>query len=234
MKAILCEKPFLSIQGEGNYIGVPAVFIRFSGCNLSCPGCDTKYHKDGFETTTEEIIKDILELNPLTKCVVFTGGEPLLQEEAIAEIIKELKPVYRPRHGVPSYSHWWFQIETNGTKEPKLLNKMDDSIIQFNVSPKLAGFNIEGFKIKLFPYWYLSEPSYILKFVVSDETDVQDALIIAEELKTNKEKIYLMPEGKTKEKQEAKIQDIINLAIKYGVNFTPRLHVLVWNTRKGV
>ena len=47
---------FYSIQGEGYRTGTPAVFVRFSGCNLKCPFCDTQ-HSSGREMSDEEIIK---------------------------------------------------------------------------------------------------------------------------------------------------------------------------------
>lgn len=66
---------FYSVQGEGFHAGTPAVFIRFSGCNLNCPFCDTK-HKDGYIMSEDEIVE---EVNRYTcNLVVITGGEPSL------------------------------------------------------------------------------------------------------------------------------------------------------------
>lgn len=67
---------FYSIQGEGANTGKPAVFVRFSGCNLACAFCDTDFHKS--TTMTEEEI--VTKVESYGCCfVVFTGGEPLLQ-----------------------------------------------------------------------------------------------------------------------------------------------------------
>lgn len=66
---------FYSLQGEGAYTGRPAVFIRFSGCNLRCPFCDTD-HLPYREMTDEEIADEAAGYGaPL---VVLTGGEPSL------------------------------------------------------------------------------------------------------------------------------------------------------------
>ncbi len=69
---------FYSIQGEGRYTGCPAVFVRFSGCNLQCPFCDTdfKAHK---EMTEDEICAYVNRIKGECKHVIFTGGEPTLQ-----------------------------------------------------------------------------------------------------------------------------------------------------------
>ena len=71
---------FYSIQGEGFFTGLPAVFIRLSGCNLKCPWCDTQHEKG--EWFTKEELEAIV--NKMTKgnkniLIVFTGGEPTLQ-----------------------------------------------------------------------------------------------------------------------------------------------------------
>jgi len=68
---------FYSLQGEGRWAGRAAIFIRFSGCNLKCPFCDTdfrKYH----EMTVARIIETIKPWKN-TGFVVLTGGEPTLQ-----------------------------------------------------------------------------------------------------------------------------------------------------------
>ena len=68
---------FYSLQGEGRYTGRAAVFIRFSGCNLRCPFCDTDF-REYREMTLGEIIA---KAGQWKDCgfVVLTGGEPSLQ-----------------------------------------------------------------------------------------------------------------------------------------------------------
>lgn len=67
---------FYSLQGEGRWTGTPAVFVRLSGCNMSCDFCDTR-HNEGFELTEEEIVTKVSEYP--AAIVVITGGEPTLQ-----------------------------------------------------------------------------------------------------------------------------------------------------------
>ena len=70
---------FRSIQGEGIYQGRPTVFVRFSGCNLRCVWCDTKYaFEDGNTITLNDLMKAIHDFRLENVCL--TGGEPLLQE----------------------------------------------------------------------------------------------------------------------------------------------------------
>ena len=73
---------FYTLQGEGCHSGIPAVFVRFSGCNLRCPWCDTEF-SDYTEMTAEEIVAEALSLydipNERRRMVVLTGGEPSLQ-----------------------------------------------------------------------------------------------------------------------------------------------------------
>ncbi len=92
---------FYSIQGEGLLQGLPTIFVRFSGCNLRCKWCDTKYAwENGKEMDEKEIFKKIEKFN--CKRICFTGGEPYLQE--IEYIFERLKK-----------KSYWVSIETNGT-----------------------------------------------------------------------------------------------------------------------
>lgn len=105
---------FYSLQGEGYWTGTPAVFIRFSGCNLKCPFCDTN-HQPYVEMTEEEIMDEVNKYP--ADLVVITGGEPALQlNNKMIDLLHNAEKMVA--------------VETNGTKE---LPKWVDWV---TVSPK--------------------------------------------------------------------------------------------------
>ena len=91
---------FESLQGEGRNTGRPCVFIRFAGCNLKCPWCDTDV-KCRFSASLDEIVKEVKGFR--AKSVILTGGEPTLVKE-MPELVAALK-----KEG------YWIGVETNGT-----------------------------------------------------------------------------------------------------------------------
>ena len=70
---------FYSLQGEGRNTGRAAIFIRFSGCNLKCPFCDTNFAS--YEELSDEQILHRISHYP-SRFVVLTGGEPSLQVDS--------------------------------------------------------------------------------------------------------------------------------------------------------
>ena len=79
---------FLSIQGESTHAGLPCVLVRLTGCNLRCSWCDTAHaFHEGRPMSVEEVLRRVAE----QRCalVEVTGGEPLLQPDAIT-LMREL------------------------------------------------------------------------------------------------------------------------------------------------
>ena len=113
----LINEIFYSVQGEGRWTGRPAIFIRFSGCNLRCPFCDTDFSKK-VPMSIDEILAKISEWKQC-RFIVLTGGEPTLQvDREFVEIL----------HGYG----YTVAIETNGTRE------VMPNIDWITVSPKAA------------------------------------------------------------------------------------------------
>jgi len=115
---------FYSIQGEGAHTGTPMIFIRFSGCNLSCYFCDTK-HWDGKEMSIKEIVAFVQQID--AKKVCLTGGEPTLQlDKGNDKLIQALKFIGKEIH-----------LETNGT------NPIPKGIDFCTISPKMDIITID-------------------------------------------------------------------------------------------
>lgn len=115
---------FSSIQGEGCNLGKPANFIRFAGCNLNCPWCDTEWNKPKLGVLSiDEILK---QLDSKVPFVVLTGGEPTIQPQ-LADLIQEL---YKAGYSVA--------METNGTKATiNLLMRFPDMWITCSPKPQM-------------------------------------------------------------------------------------------------
>lgn len=114
MKNYKVNEIFYSLQGEGANTGTPAIFIRFSGCNLCCPFCDTDFA--AFTEMTADEIAAAAAAYP-AELVVLTGGEPSLQvDDTLVHLLHE-KGKY-------------IAIETNGT------HSLPDGIDWITLSPK--------------------------------------------------------------------------------------------------
>jgi organic radical activating enzyme len=121
LKGVQVVEAFRSIQGEGLWTGIPALFVRLTGCNLACSYCDTKHSwkEQGTMVSLDDIVGVLQDWN----VVVFTGGEPLLQREELVPMALELRTM-----GVDVH------VETNGTIE---LSESDvDAFAWITVSPK--------------------------------------------------------------------------------------------------
>ncbi len=139
---------FFTLQGEGAHSGIPAVFVRFSGCNLRCPWCDTDF-ADYTEMSAEEIVAEMKALydtpNERRKMCVLTGGEPSLQVDR--ELIEVLH-----KEG------FYICIETNGTHplpegidwitcSPKMIERQDGNKLSGNHPAHLALHHVNEVKV---------------------------------------------------------------------------------------
>lgn len=76
--ALRITEIFLSLQGEGRFVGLPTVFVRLTGCPLRCLYCDTAYAFTGGERMSlTQVVERIAAFGVRHVCV--TGGEPLTQ-----------------------------------------------------------------------------------------------------------------------------------------------------------
>ena len=219
-----------TLQGEGPYAGQQAAFLRLGGCNLSCSWCDTPYSWDGErfnlrKEMTNLTVPEIMDRMPMANSCVITGGEPLLHQHNPywRNLLYELWCRYGDLH-----------LETNGTIEPI---EATTNFCQFiSVSPKLpnAGMhrhNHDG-NADIWTGW-LDVPAAILKFVCEDEADVEIALLRSIGLGFHHRRVWVMPQGATRDELDKRWPIIADAAARCGINATHRLHILAWDSERG-
>lgn len=108
---------FESLQGEGYNTGMPAIFIRFAGCNLNCVWCDTNFRQHT-RFTLEQLLAKVKQYT--SKNIIITGGEPTMVK-ALPELLLPLKQ-----------AGYYIAIESNG------LGKVDPLIDYIALSPKFC------------------------------------------------------------------------------------------------
>ena len=220
---------FTSIQGEGERLGVPSVFVRVSGCNLRCRWCDTPYaswNPEGPVRPVSDILDEVAAAG--VRDVVVTGGEPMLFDG--------IEPLL---HGLAAHGHF-VTVETAGTVY------RDVPIDLLSVSPKLANSTPddpdwrerhEATRSDLNPLrQLLAQYRYQLKFVVDPDVDLagQDAEIsrLLESVGALASKVMIMAEGTDSETLHRRGRALALWCIERGYRLTPRFHVdLFGNTR---
>ena len=147
---------FESIQGEGALTGLPVVFIRFFGCNLSCSWCDEPKHKEqGLvkEMTSDEIVNEINKIRSAeVKDIIITGGEPSLQN--INSLIKRLQNEgFKVAVETNGYNYENIKFADWITLSPKTKEgKIPDTIPVGNWSEIKLIVNRDTSEMELFPY----------------------------------------------------------------------------------
>ena len=227
---------FASLQGEGPSAGTPVAFVRLSRCNLACTWCDTAYtwcfdeeleHRDGiaYDRKANQIAlspQDAAERIAATgqRRLVITGGEPLLQGGALADMLAHLPDMQ-------------IEIETNGTT--KAPAHVDIRVDQYNVSPKLAHSGNTA-ELALIPERleaYGDDPRAFFKFVIARPGDVDEVLALQKAHGLNSERIFLMPEGTSSEALRARQEWLSPLCMKHGFRMSDRLHIHLYGDERG-
>ena len=220
---------FASVQGEGPSMGMPVAFMRLSRCNLACVWCDTAYtwhfqgderpHRGGVEydrkanqlsLPEDEVAARIMALGQSR--LVITGGEPLLQANALVRLLELLPDVS-------------VEIETNGTTRAPA--PLDIRIDQFNVSPKLAHSGNPA-ELALLPERldaYATDPRAWFKFVIAKPADVEEVLALRDRYRFRPGHVFLMAEGTDSETLREREKWLAPLCVRHGFRLSDRLHI---------
>lgn len=251
-----------TVQGEGKLMGVPSLFVRLSGCNLRCAWqfsngsvtlCDTPcasyYASEYEEWQVSDILKVIAHNLGNTRHVVITGGEPLLQKEALTILVKELK----------QQLHLHITIESNGTLfdhelaqwidlfslSPKLKNSIpdDDKLQQLGITigrshiahHKNIRYNISVLQQYIDICQQYNNKDFQLKFVISmrDESEEIKEDFLYKLKGVSPQDVLLMPAGATIEEQRKSIKEVLFASIKNGWRFAPRLQLELFGNKSG-
>lgn len=249
MDKLAVSEHFYSVQGEGRYVGVPSVFLRLKGCNLTCGGinsvatkeldsgatwrCDTMEVWLTGESLSISSIFDLFESNGYIESLkngahlIITGGEPLLQSK---QLIHFFNMFFHKYSFVP-----FVEIETNGTV---MVNKdLDKYVSQYNVSFKLSnsGMPVDRRVNENVIRNFLTKNNTIYKFVVSSEKEVEEVFNDFVNLYSFKlTDVFLMPAASTRKELLSLEPYLIEICKKKCVNYSTRLHIHVWDKLTGV
>lgn len=227
-----------TIQGEGAYIGHPAVFLRLQHCTMTCRWCDTTEvwrfgHKLPFYYIIEQMKQHrLFERFNNNHHLVITGGSPLLQQKRLCLFIA----LVAEHANALSLKKPFVEIENECTIKPSetLLSMVDC----WNNSPKLlnsGNLPIIAYQPEILQSFKQVKTQVWWKFVVSSEEDwdeINENYIMPGLIeKTN---VILMPLGGTREELVKHTHIALELAINKGVLYRGREHVMIWDKKTGV
>jgi len=201
---------FASLQGEGPFMGRPAVFVRLSRCVPPfCPWCDTVYARNrGQMLEICEVVDRVLGFE--NNFVVITGGEPFLQWDSGLQQLEERLLAAGCR----------IQYETSG---------------KLAIPLTCRGYKVCSPKF-LKGAWRFAESNIrvadIFKFVVSDNFRQVENFI--GKYRIPDRKVWIMPLGAGRAEQMELFARVWEYCVRKKFNFAPRLHILAFDRRKGV
>ena len=202
---------FYSLMGEGQFIGVPTVFVRTAGCNLKCSWCDSIETFDkGSKMSVNDIIKKIKTFP--TQMICLTGGEPLIQD--CEDLVSKLTNM-----------GYTIVIETNGTQDVRKYQEFDNSFISMDV--KTPSSNIDDIDNCSKTDWNNLSALTMndeVKFIIDDVKDYEFSKNVLSMYKP-KCKVFFNPKGGINGKKLSKwlLRDKLP-----GVRLGIQLHKLLW------
>jgi len=220
---------FYSIQGEGYHLGRPATFVRLAYCNLRCVWCDSKYTWDWKGKNPEEYF---VEMNideaeravaaPGCHHVVFTGGEPLVQQKSLTVLLERLKA-----------KDYYIEVETNGSLLP--LGSLAGMVDHWSVSPKLENSGNPR-SVREVPECYQFFQHILsvhFKFVIDAPDDIIEVNNLVAKYGIRRERVYLMPAADNELTLKQKSVWLVEKCKENGYSFSTRLQITLWGNERG-
>lgn len=221
-----------TIQGE-NLVGFPATFLRLKNCTLDCIWCDTaEVWRKGNPYSVKELL-ELFEQNGVLEDLknghhlIYTGGSPVKQQEALTELTKLIidkigkSPI--------------IEVENECTRMPD--PEFASYVGVWNNSPKLANSGMQRDKrIKPEVLKDLAgRANSFWKFVVTSREEWEEIKRdFLEPYNIHKTRVVLMPEGQTRAELLEHYEDVVNLCCEEGLRMTDRLHITIWGKKTGV
>lgn len=206
---------FVSWQGEGVRTGRICAFLRFKRCNLRCPFCDTMNRID----TMPEYDLDLDQFKKICQSrnvdyLVFTGGEPTLYPDSIQEVMQYFG------------DNMLYGIETNGYGLLRHKDLLKKDNVEIYWSPKFTfEKEIDQFEKDLKEIYRIYSKNLYLKVVIS-EYILYDQILSVAVKNIPRNNIYVMCEGSTDLQIRLNLPSTFQVASRYSVNVSTRLHIL--------
>lgn len=231
---------FYTIEGEGEFVGQPSVFMRMSMCNLTCIGFASPDSPNGCDSFVSWSVKNkktfaeifqMMEDNGYVEhlrnraILKLTGGEPIIQEKQLLKFIEAFKEKYNfvPRIDfetnatlIPS-ERWRNEFGATFTTSPKLSTNGD---------PEEKSYKPEALR------WHVTNGSGF-KFVITSDRDIEEIwrkyVDDYEGINVPLHRIWFMPCCGSREEHVENAPAVAEYAKAMHVNFSPRLQLVVWD-----
>lgn len=230
------DKIFYTVEGEGEFVGYPSVFMRLSMCNLTCKGFASATAPHGCDSFISWKVKNKMSFTEILSMLdgggytehlkngallKITGGEPLVQQPSLLRFIQymDVEWGWVPRMDFETNATImpdpeWVRLKATFTTSPKLANNGDPEDRRYK--PEVLD-------------WHSTNGSGF-KFVVNKESDLDEIFekyIEPFDIPTGR--IWLMPCCGSRDEHIEAAPMVAEMAKKHHFNFSPRLHLLVWD-----
>jgi 7-carboxy-7-deazaguanine synthase len=235
------------LQSEGSLAGIPHICIRTTGCPLRCQFSDTDFCDSWYTSWHPEKGKwSLTEIGELLanyhhiRHVFITGGSPTMHPELLRILTNDL-------HGM----EYHITLETEGSTfvsdchidllslSPKMSNSLPKPGTLSPLGKKVTDRQRQKHDRMRQNYdamekWIDASEDYQFKPVMSSVEDWDEILSLIERLSIPFHKVWVMPAGGTEDELQQRRQQIMEFAWQNGVNYTDRMHITAYGTKRAV